>query len=34
MVDHGEADDKIVAVLANDDVFGGVCVASRTCRRR
>ncbi len=24
MVDHGEADDKIIAVLANDDVFGGV----------
>ena len=24
MVDHGEADDKIIAVLANDDVFGSV----------
>ncbi len=23
IVDHGEADDKIVAVLENDDVFGG-----------
>ena len=33
MIDRGEADDKIIAVLRSDDVWGECHATSRTCRR-